>query len=159
MNKSFTFFQLIALFVLLTNAQNRLYQPGNITIGVLLPLHYQASINTCGKFYSFGLGGVEAISYTIAQINKNSSILRDVTLGIDVRDYCDSPVLATSDAHSMGLNNFLNDLLLAQRSKEMGSFALGTHFNVTSPIAAVIGTEDSSSTSLVSSLLQVEALE
>jgi len=152
--KYLVFVQLIAIF-LNANGQKRLYQPGNITIGVLLTLHLQASVNTCGEFYSFGLGYIEAISYTIAQINKDTSILKDVTLGIDVRDYCNSPVLAVSGAHSIGLNNFLNDLLDAQRSKELGSFA---QLNVTSPVAAVIGTEDSSSTSLVSSLLQVNFL-
>lgn len=139
------------------NAQERFYRPGNITIGVLLPLHLHASIDTCGEFYSFGLGYIEAISYTISQINNDSKLLNGVTLGVDVWDYCDSPVLAVSGAHSIGTNNFLNDLLSAQHIKP-SALSLETKVlkaNITSPIAAVIGTEDSSSTSLVSSLLQV----
>ena len=157
MNSLVGLFPLITLFIT-TYAQKRLHQPGNITIGVLLPIHLQATINTCGEFYSFGFGYIEAISYTVAQINKNASILRDLTLGIDVRDYCDSPVLAVSGAHSMATNNFLNDLLDAQSSENKSSFMLESRvrsMNLTSPVAAVIGTEDSSSSSLVSSLLQV----
>jgi len=150
------FLELITLLTTV-NAQRRLYQPGNITIGVLLPFHLQASINTCGEFYSFGLGRIEAITYAVAQINKNSSILRDVKLGIDARDYCNSPMLAVNEAYNIGINNFLNDLLDDRRRKEMSSLVASVaHINVTSPVAAVIGAEDSSTTRLVSSLLQVK---
>jgi len=160
-NYSVAFFQLIALFMLTTNAQKRLYQPGNITIGVTLHSHQPNSTNACGKFYSIGLGQIEAISYAVDQINKNASILRNVTLGIDLRDSCNSPIQALSSAHSFGLNNILNNLLVVpQRSKEMGSsFALGSPLNITPPVAAVIATEDSSSTKLVSSLLQVKMFD
>lgn len=150
MKQSAAFFQLIALFMLTTDAQKRLFKPGNITIGVILHSHQPDSTDACGKFYSIGLGQIEAIFYAVDQINKNASILRDVALGIDLRDSCNSPVVALSGAHSLGLNNVLNDLLVGQKSKEMVS-----HLNVTSPVAAVIATEDSSITSLVSSLLQV----
>lgn len=152
------FSRLIVLVIAVNATPKRLYRPGNITIGVLLPIHFHASIDTCGEMYHFGLGYIEAVTHTIAKINKDSSILEGVTLGIDVRDYCDSPVLAVSEAHSMGTNNFLNDLLDAQENTKASALSIETHvvrMNITSPIAAVIGTEDSSSTSLVSSLLQV----
>jgi len=158
MKNSVAFFQLIALdlFMLTTNAQKRLYQPGNITIGVLLNLHSQESINICGEFHSIGLGHVEAISYAVSQINKNASILSDVKLGIDVRDYCRSPMLAVSVAHSIQTNNILNDLLVAQRNTKTCPFPLGTYLNITSPVVAVIGTGESSSASLVASFFQVK---
>ncbi|KAK3723817.1 hypothetical protein QZH41_019485 [Actinostola sp. cb2023] len=156
MNKNVSI--LLVVLVWTVHAQKRLYRPGNITIGVLLPIHIHASIDTCGEFYSFGLGYIEAISYTISQINNDSSLLKGITLGMDVWDYCDSPVLAVSGAHKIGTNNFLNDLLTMQREDSASVFSLESHMikaNITSPIIAVLGTEDSSSTSLVSSLLQV----
>jgi len=156
MNKSITLFLLIVL-LLNNNAQKRFHQPGNITIGVLLPLHSQTSIDTCGEFYNFGLGYAEAISYTIAQINKNASILRNVNLGIDVFDYCDSPRLAVAGAYMMVTNTILNYTLDAQTKKKRKFFRFDKV--VSSPKVAFIGTEESSSTSFVASLLQVKLFD
>lgn len=137
-------------------AQERFSRQGNITLGVLLPVHLQASIDSCGEFYSFGLGYIEAISYTLSQINQDASILRGIHLGIEVWDYCDTPVLAVKWAHEIGTNNFLNDVLVQnQATARSSSSSDSIPLNLTSPIVAVIGTEDSSSSSLVSSLLQV----
>ena len=72
----------------------RFYQPGNVTLGVILPLHVKNSEDNCGEFYSFGLGYIEAITFAIERINNNPNLLPNVTLGFDIRDYCDTPILA-----------------------------------------------------------------
>jgi metabotropic glutamate receptor 6/7/8 len=151
-------FSLFLIMCGVATAQKTFQEPGNITIGVLLPFHLQASIDSCGEFYSFGLGYIEAISFTISQINQDVNILPGIKLGIEVWDYCDTPVLAVRWAHKIGTNNFLNDMLPQNQAKTRSLFSSNSdciQVNVTSPIVAVLGTEDSSSSSLVSSLLQV----
>lgn len=134
----------------------RFYQPGNVTLGVILPLHVKNSEDNCGEFYSFGLGYIEAITFAIERINNNPNLLPNVTLGFDIRDYCDTPILAMKTANDFVKSNYLNDLF--ERQKDGGTskrdFMLLVQ-NLTASISAVIGTEDSSTSTLVSSLLQV----
>ncbi|EDO47166.1 predicted protein, partial [Nematostella vectensis] len=122
---------------------------GNITIGALLPFHVKNDQDGCGEFYAFGVGYYEAFTLAIERINNDTALLPNITLGVDIWDYCDLPAIAVKEAHGIAMNNYLN---------EIGAVKGGTgdkSFDVTAPVVAVIGTEDSSSTSLVSSLLQV----
>ncbi|XP_022778045.1 extracellular calcium-sensing receptor-like [Stylophora pistillata] len=121
----------------------RFHRPGNVTLGVILPLHVKNSEDKCGEFYPRGLGFIEAITFAIDRINNDTNLLPNVTLGFDIRDYCDTPVLAMSTAYDFVKSNYLNEL------PEIGLD------NLTDPISAVIGAEDSSSSTLISSLLQV----
>ncbi|XP_022798998.1 extracellular calcium-sensing receptor-like [Stylophora pistillata] len=121
----------------------RFHRPGNVTLGVILPLHVKNSEDKCGEFYPRGLGFIEAITFAIDRINNDTNLLPNVTLGFDIRDYCDTPVLAMSTAYDFVKSNYLNELPV-----------IGLD-NLTDPISAVIGAEDSSSSTLISSLLQV----
>ena len=133
----------------------RFYQPGNVTLGVLLPLHVKTAQDKCGEFYAFGLGYTEAITFAIERINKDPELLPiNVTLGFDIRDYCDTPVLAMKKANNFVKSNYLNELLEGQGDNCKSKLTKNID-NLTAPIFAVIGTEDSSSTTLVSSLLNV----
>ncbi|RMX47530.1 hypothetical protein pdam_00002100, partial [Pocillopora damicornis] len=55
---------------------------------------YRPGKDKCGEFYAFGLGYIEAITFAIEHISNDTNLLPNVTLGFDIRDYCDTPVLA-----------------------------------------------------------------
>ena len=137
----------------------RFYKPGNVTLGVILPLHVKNAEEKCGEFYAFGLGYVEAITFAVERINNDSNLLPNVTLGFDIRDYCDTPILAMKMANDFVKSNYLNQLFEGQKYGNAFKSQLELSVeNLTAPISAVIGTEDSSSSTLVSSLLQVTGI-
>ncbi|CAH3139772.1 unnamed protein product, partial [Pocillopora meandrina] len=61
---------------------------------VLARLFYRRGNDKCCEFYAFGLGYIEAITFAIDHISNDTNLLPNVTLGFDIRDYCDTPVLA-----------------------------------------------------------------
>ena len=134
----------------------RFYQKGNVTLGVIHQLHIIGAQEHCGEMYTFGLGSLEAITFAIEKINNDPNLLPNVTLGFDIRDYCDTPVLAMKTATSFVKTNYLNGLIEEQKDK--GAELKMRKMNLTAPISAVIGTSDSSSSTLVSSLLQVDGI-
>ena len=137
----------------------RFYQKGNVTLGVILPLHVKTVEENCGEFYAFGLGYIEAITFAIKRINNDTNLLPNVTLGFDIRDYCDTPVMAMKMANDFVKSNYLNELFGEQKYEAgLKSELTFPIQNLTAPISAVIGTEDSSSSTLVSSLLQVDGI-
>jgi len=68
--------------------------PGDLVIGILVPIHErpspkQAQTRTCGAVREqYGIQRVEAAFKTIDSINADPSILPNITLGIEVRDSC-----------------------------------------------------------------------
>ncbi|GIY28826.1 metabotropic glutamate receptor 1 [Caerostris darwini] len=68
--------------------------PGDIMIGALFSVHHQpgqkqAQSRTCGEIREqYGLQRVEASFQTIDEINRNETLLPNVTLGIEIRDSC-----------------------------------------------------------------------
>ena len=90
------------------------------------------------------------------KINNDPNLLQNVTLGFDIRDYCDSPVLAMKAATHFVKTNYLNELIEEQKDKAAQLKSLKR--NLTSPVSAVFGCADSTSSILVSSLLQVDGI-
>lgn len=68
--------------------------PGDIMIGALFSVHHapsqkQAQTRTCGEIREqYGLQRVEASFQTIDEINRNKTLLPNITLGIEIRDSC-----------------------------------------------------------------------
>lgn len=68
--------------------------PGDIMIGALFSVHHapgqkQAQTRTCGEIREqYGLQRVEASFQTIDEINRNTTLLPNITLGIEIRDSC-----------------------------------------------------------------------
>ena len=116
------------------------------------------SEDKCCEFYAFGLGYIEAITFAIDHISNDTNLLPNVTLGFDIRDYCDTPVLAMETANDFVKSNYLNDSFEGQTDAVFRR-KLKIHLdNLTVPISTVIRTEDSSSSTQVSSLLQVTGI-
>lgn len=68
--------------------------PGDIMIGALFSVHHapgqkQAQTRTCGEIREqYGLQRVEASFQIIDEINRNKTLLPNITLGIEIRDSC-----------------------------------------------------------------------
>lgn len=70
---------------------------GNLTIGVLLPIHYPPNnidiidnqeIKCLDVREEYGIQRVEAVFYAIDRINGNNTLLPGLTLGVEIRDDC-----------------------------------------------------------------------
>ncbi|RWS26308.1 metabotropic glutamate receptor 1-like protein [Leptotrombidium deliense] len=68
--------------------------PGDFVLGALFPVHHtpgprQAQLRICGDIREqYGIHRVEAAFLAIDNINKDNSILPNITLGIEIRDSC-----------------------------------------------------------------------
>ena len=88
----------IALFVLLfhilisqTHECGISYsQKGDIILGGIIPLHtYNETIQSCSTIRSIGsLKRVEAMAYSVKQVNADPTLLPNITLGFNIYDTC-----------------------------------------------------------------------
>ena len=120
--------------------------PGNITLGGLFVVHQTTDDGACGELYPQGLGNAEAMIFAIEEINRNHSLLPTITLGYDIRDYCESPEKAMRQTYDFVRGNDARCAFPHVENKTIEK---------TKPIVAVIGPSDSGSAVLVGSLLQV----
>ena len=150
-----------ALFILLFFQQlttsydgYRIFKDGDVMVGGMLNVHYSNSENgdQCNKFSGIGLGNAEAMIYVIESINKNSTLLPNVTIGYDLRDCCLSNALAMEIAY-----DFIRDSDPVCISTQDGSTSPNGYVtnNRTKTISALLGPFSSESAVLVGSLLQV----
>ena len=137
--------------------KNRYHQPGDITLGGLFTLHFRTEDGKCGEFIPVGLTFVEAMIFAIEKINRNPKLLPNLTLGYDIRDYCASPTMAMEHTY-----DFVRRNEIVAESQNGSSNCAEKQGKINSsevtPIAAVIGPEDSGSAVLVGSLFEVAAI-
>ena len=86
-------FGVIQSEVLLTDAfisSTNYTLPGDINLGGLIPLHiYDEETENCGTIRSVNsLKKLEAMVYAVQQVNQNSSLLPNITLGFEIHDTC-----------------------------------------------------------------------
>jgi metabotropic glutamate receptor 6/7/8 len=133
-----------------------MYKSGDVILVGLLPLHVRTSDDKCGEFFRYGLDYVEAMIYAVKQINSNDKILPNVTIGYDIRDFCDSPSLAMMETYDIATNNHITRLFQKYKNGTTeGRCDLGCFGPTGSPVVAIIGPVDSSSCLVVASLLKV----
>lgn len=77
----------------------RAYKDGNVMLGDLFSLHMG------GEFSAKEFGLAEVVIFAIEMVNKNSSLLPNVSLGYDIRNYCDSRALAMQEAYDFKRNS------------------------------------------------------
>ena len=141
---TFCFFTLLLFPATTGNHGIRAYKEGDVMLGGLFSVHFGGSDDYCGDLYLKGLGHVEAMIFAIESVNKNPNLLPNVTIGYDIRNYCESMALAMKIAYEFVSNSNAN------------SSAIGYSTQVRSkPISALIGPTNSGSAVLVGSLLQV----
>ena len=73
------------------------YKDGDIILGGLFNVHQLQgnSKGQCGELDMKGLGRAQAMIFAIETINKESKLLPNITLGYDIRDYCENITKAT----------------------------------------------------------------
>ena len=144
------------LFILLflplasSNDANRNYKDGDVIVGGLLNIHISGTDDHCTEFSAIGLGYAEATIFAIEKINKNSTILPNVTIGYDLRDYCWSNARAMKIAY-----DFMCDGDPVHMSNQNISTSPTRYVKETKTISALLGPTESGSAVLVGSLLQV----
>ena len=91
----------ILLFLPLTSSNDRYrnYKDGDVIVGGLINIHYSGTNDQCTELSTTGLGNAEATIFAIEKINNNSTILPNVTIGYDLRDYCWSNARAMKIAY------------------------------------------------------------
>ena len=142
----------ILLFLPLTSSNDgyRNYKDGDVIVGGLINIHYSGTNDQCTELSTTGLGYAEATIFAIEKINKNSSILPNVTIGYDLRDYCCSNARAMKIAY-----DFMCDGDPVHMSNQNISTSPTRYVKETKTISALLGPTESGSAVLVGSLLQV----
>ena len=66
------------------------YRDGDIMLGGLFNVHQPPDQpgRQCGEIYLTGLGGMQAMIFAIERINSDTSLLSNISLGYDIRNYC-----------------------------------------------------------------------
>ena len=117
------------------------YKDGDIILGGLLRAHLIGdSENQCGELDVSGLNRVFAMIFAIEKINNDSNLLPNISLGYDIRDYCEIPLKATRISY---------DLVKAKLLTNTTQGKLGRK-----SITALIGPDDSSTAVVIAGLLQ-----
>ena len=130
---------------------------GDIILAGLLTIHHKTTDDRCGKIKLQGIAYFEAMIYAIEKINNDSSLLPNLTLGYDIQDYCDSIQLASESAFAINTRNLLFEYLYSSNKSDQRKQIANEIFGAPlKPVAAVIGTADSSSSMVVGSMLQVQ---
>lgn len=70
-----------------------------VFLGGLFPIH-AADNGVCGDILDLGIQRQEAMVYAVNEINRNSALLRGITLAFDIRDTCTSTSTALGNALS-----------------------------------------------------------
>ena len=82
-------YQLFLFFCFYTAVQAP-YREGDIMLGGLFNVHQLAHQpgSQCGEINLRGLGRMQAMIFAIERINNDTSLLSNISLGYDIRDYC-----------------------------------------------------------------------
>ena len=125
---------------------------GDVIVGGLLNIHISGTSDQCTEISTTGLGYAEATIFAIEKINKNSTILPNVTIGYDLRDYCFSNARAMKIAYDFMCDG--DSVHMSNQNISTSPIGYVTETK-TKTISALVGPFDSASAVLVGSLLQV----
>lgn len=134
------------------NAIERVYKHGDIILGGLFPLHLANKNGSCTSLRPNVLMYSEAMVFTVEEINKKDPILRNITLGYDIRDTCGTDQLGVEVASDFV---FRNTLHFDSRFQATNSCIARVTSQKQGPILAVIGGLDSRVSVNVANVLQV----
>ena len=129
------------------NHELKASKDGDVILGGLF------SLQMGSKFSAKEFGRAEATIFAIDMVNKNSSLLPNVSIGYDIRNFCDSRVLVMQEAYDFKRNS--DPVCMCKSNSSMSTKSSFTKRIESKPISALIGTYNSASAVLVASLLQV----
>ena len=137
---SYCYFVLFYLTVLSVAVQGP-YKYGDIILGGLLRVHLRGdSENQCGELDVRGLNRVFAMIFAIEKINNDSKLLRNISLGYDIRDYCEISLKATRISYDLIKDKLFTNITQSKLGRQ--------------PIAALIGPDESNTAVVIAGLLQ-----
>ena len=114
------------------------------------------SLHMGGKFSAKEFGRAEAAIFAIDMVNKNSSLLPNVSIGYDIRNYCDSRALAMQEAYDFKRNS--DPVFMCKSNSTTSEKSSSTKWARSKAISGLIGPSTSASAVLVASLLQVAGI-
>ena len=116
---------------------------GDFIVGGLFPVNFLATTghDPCGEINTKGLGRALSMIFAIQKLNNNSSILQNVTLGYDIRAYCDSATEAT---------HLTYDLVKERCCRNTAKAKMGNN-----SIVGLIGPEESSTALAIGGFLEI----
>ena len=137
---SYSYFVVFYLTILYGVVQGP-YKDGDVILGGLLRVHLRGDAeNQCGELDVGGLNRVFAMIFAIEKINSDSKLLPNISIGYDIRDYCEVSLKATRISYDL-----IKDKLLTNMTQgKLGSKS----------ITALIGPDDSSTAVVIAGLLQ-----
>ena len=138
---SYCYFVVFCLAILYGVVQGP-YKDGDIILGGLLSVHLRGdSENQCGELDVGGLNRVLAMMFAIKQINNDSKLLPNISIGYDIRDYCEISLKATRISYDLKTeDNFFRTMTQGDLRRRS--------------ITALIGPDDSSTAVVIAGLLQ-----
>ena len=128
------------------------YKDGDVVLGGLFFPNFAGEGEQCSDLFTMDLGNVEAMIFAIESVNRNPNLLPNVTLGYDIRNYCESTAKAMQITYDFVQGT---DPLCRSFAKDNSSAISNTSKVGSKPISALVGPTSSSSAILVGSLLQV----
>ncbi|XP_078364650.1 extracellular calcium-sensing receptor-like [Oculina patagonica] len=135
------------------NHDRRAYKDGDVLLGGLFDLHFAGDTEHCGDLFTMGLGHAESMIFAIESVNKDPSILPNVTIGYEIRDYCERTALAMQITYDLVRGS---DPVCMPHLNTLNNSTIGNDTMAGSkPISALVGPYNSGSAVLVGSLLQV----
>ena len=118
------------------------YREGDVILGGEIPVHLPGSTEgECGELFTSGLARALAIIYAIEKINNDSTLLPNITLGYDIRDYCERLPRAAQITYDFVKNNCNTNVTKRDMKKKKS-------------IVAVIGPTESRTAIVVAGILQ-----
>ena len=128
------------------------YKDGHVILGGLFTPNFAGEGEHCGDLFTLGFGNAETMIFAIESVNRNPNLLTNVTLGYDIRNYCESTAKAMQITYDFVQGT---DPLCRSSAKDNSSVIINTSKVGSKPISALVGPTSSSSAILVGSLLQV----
>ncbi|XP_031566715.1 metabotropic glutamate receptor 3-like [Actinia tenebrosa] len=125
----------------------------DITLGGLFPVHQKLNTifgQSCGELDSErGIHRLEAMLYAVAQVNENTTLLPNITLGANIHDTCGQDTIALEESLEFVTEKLMRRNPIKCQSPE------GANRNQSKIVAGVIGAASSTVSIQVANLLRL----
>lgn len=130
--------------LLLTTVVQAPNKEGDFIVSGLFPVNFLATTGVggpCGELNTKGLGRALSMIFAIEKLNSNSSLLQNITLGFDIRAYCENATEATRLTY---------DLVKERCCRKREKTKMGNN-----SIVGLVGPEESSTALAIGGFLEI----